>query len=150
MIVKCIAIRNNLPAVVLPYDIDNPWKNDDDFVVIRAGYDEGNYTKKYSLTLDREYEVYGILIYGNSIRYLLSDDENMPCFFPSDLFLIKDRFLYYDWEITHYIIDKCQYVLMGYSALIENYASFRDLVDWSPNAIKKFLDYKATLTNYGR
>lgn len=43
---------------------------------------------KFDITPNSEYEVYGMCIWRKMLMYLLCDDYNLPCFYPSELFQV--------------------------------------------------------------
>ena len=140
MTLKCMINRGSYPPLVVPYDINKDFEGEN-FVVSKDWYTIDATISGYALTPKREYQVYGVLI-SDDVRYLVADDNNIPCFFPSDLFSVVENYICFDWQLTKFNVDDKQYVLLGYSQLTKNYEGFRDLLDQSPVAIRDFLDYK--------
>ena len=144
MILKCITNKGSYPPLVVPYDINKDFEGEN-FVVSKDWYTIDATIVGYTLTQGREYQVYGILISNDDIRYLVADDNNIPCFFPSGLFSVVENYICFDWQLTKYNIDNQQYILIGYSRLTSGYEDFRDLIGLDPAAIRKFIEYKDSI-----
>lgn len=101
------------------------------------------------MSVSREYTVYGMLFYKNELRYLIADD-NMPGFFPAELFEITERYILFDWELNEFTIDSEKLYVMGYTELISSYPRLRDLIDRDGCAVRDFCEYKESLETWSR
>ena len=104
MTVRCNKTYGDFPSLVLPRDINQPLSNHN-FVASSEWYTISDTLSGYSISEDKEYKVYGILIYEQLARYLLVDDNGIPSFFPSGLFSLFTGELEFDWKVCEYKID---------------------------------------------
>lgn len=139
MVIKCKKKTNNCDPLVLPRD-PSKIMCESNFVCSCEWYTIDSDLSGYNITIGKKYTVNGCLIFSNQIRYLISDDNNIPGFFPYDLFEIIESYIVYDWEINIYEINSKKLVVLGCSDLFSKYDYLIDLVDNDPKAIKKYLD----------
>ena len=67
------------------------------------------------------------------------DDDNMPGFFPSTIFMIENSLMYFDYECRKYQINNSELIIIGYSDLVNNYDEICDLMFLRESAIENFL-----------
>ena len=149
MTVQCIRNIGNFPALVLPFDCSQEI-SENNFVSSSEWYTIDSNCSGYCISLDKKYKVYGILIYDNMSRFLIQDDNNIPNFYPSQLFSLTDPSLFDPyWEYNCILIEKKECIVIGYSDLVRDYCHLRDLIDNKPDAIKQFLHHKEKLNSIG-
>jgi len=144
MVVKCIANRGNEGCLVVPFDYKKSF-SDENFETSKELYTISREISGYFITPQRKYTVFGLLIFCEKVRYLISDDNGLPNFFPSDLFEVFEPSILFDWEFRTFPVDGKLLTLIGYSDLVE-YDSFRDLIRHKPRAVESFLKYKTEVS----
>ena len=144
MIINCVKNTENSSPIVLPYDLSHEL-SDMNFISSREWYSIDSNVSGYKITLGKKYTVYGILFFKNEIRYLICNDDNVPGFFPSTLFEILENYILFDWGINSYQIEDEKILLIGYSDLIKDFEHLRDLIEYTPDAVRTFLEYKNSL-----
>lgn len=151
MKVRCLRNCGKYGPLVLPY-VYGESMSDLNFISSHEWYsiDSEPELSGYSLTISSEYTVYGMLFYKNELRYLIADDDNMPGFFPADLFEITERYVLLDWEMNVFTIDSEKLYVIGYTELVSNYSQLRDLIDGDSCAVRDFLEYKESLETWRR
>ena len=135
MILKCIMTQCNYPILVLPQTRNGY----EDYVSSSESFTIDSETFGYKLTENNFYKVYGILFYKEQIRFLIMDDDNMPGFFPSTIFMIENSLMYFDYECRKYQINNSELIIIGYSDLVNNYDEICDLMFLRESAIENFL-----------
>ena len=80
-------------------------------------------------------------VFEQLVRYLVADDDNLPCFIPSDVFRIQGNSVPFDWAAANYKLKNGNLFLLGYSPLSDNYAELTSLLRQTPDAVEHFLDY---------
>lgn len=56
--------------------------------------------ERYNITVDREYDVYGIVMYKGEIFFLVQNDDALLRLYNSRLFKITNNELFCEWGIT--------------------------------------------------
>jgi hypothetical protein len=142
MTIKCIVNKSNHDPIILPQNLSEQI-SDMNFVSSSEFFTVDSGMSGYRISLGKKYTVMGLIIFNNELRYLISDDNNIPGFFPSDLFEIADPNILFDWEINLFQIENQQLFVVGYTELAQNYAHLVGLIDSKKQEVKKYLDYKA-------
>lgn len=146
LIAECKLCAFNEIPLVLPRFKEQPIGNEN--YTVAMGYTVDNLITQYRVTVGLKYEVYGILVYKEQIRFLIQDDDNIPVFSPSELFLISDPKVFWDWKITQYSTMEGILLLIGYPAILDTFEDFVCLVERNNRAIEGFLDYKRFCEKY--
>lgn len=126
---------------MLPKDLSEKI-NDENFVSSSEFFTIDSDMSGYSISIGRKYTVMGLIFFHDELRYLISDDNNIPGFFPSDLFEIIDSYILFDWEINSFQIGSRQLVVIGYTELAQNYAHLIGLIDRKKQEIQSYLNIK--------
>lgn len=102
---------------------------------------EIGYTKKsiFDVVLGREYVVFALAVYRGVPLALLSDENDLPNWYPIDLFRIVDRQLPPDWLSAAFpqIDDGLQF-LVGYEQMITDSSHYDALLEREPSALQVF------------
>ncbi|WP_107670452.1 hypothetical protein [Cyanothece sp. BG0011] len=99
---------------------------------------------KFDITPNYEYEVYGMCIWRKILMYLLCDDYNLPCFYPSELFKVVQYELPTYWKFTTYDNDEYSAkAIWGYPELVDDDNHYIALQERDKAALKIFLDMKS-------
>ena len=98
----------------------------------------------FDITIDKEYDVFSILIYDNDIRCLIQNDSNIPEFHSIRMFDVINDELPFDLCIKKYYINGKLLTIIGYKEIIE-YSKLIDLIRLTPNSIEEFNAYKKIL-----
>ena len=147
MNVKCTNNRGTYPLLVLP--IDNTREIDEDnYVSSNEWYTIDSAISGYCLTIDKQYLVYGVMIYQNKMRFLVLNDQGNPYFMPSELFDNNEIAICWDWEESHFCVDKMDCKILTSPELISSYDDLVSLVSLDENAFRRFLDYKKYIDDY--
>ena len=144
MKIKCLRSYGRYEPLVLPY-VYGKSISDLNFIVSHEWHTIDSEVSGYSLSVSIEYTVYGLLFYRNELRYLIIDNNNIPGFFPADLFEIIEGYMQFDWEVNEFRIDSDRLFVIGYAELLSDYSKIRDLIDRNSSAIRAFLEYKESL-----
>ncbi|MGL1931005.1 MAG: hypothetical protein OCC45_04490 [Desulfotalea sp.] len=107
----------------------------------RTDSKEGNLppAKHNQLTLNKIYEVYGMISVRGRIRYLLLTDFNTTTFFSADLFIVTDSFLPLNWHYKFLGHNEYEIVaIWGYYELVYSGEHFNGLVDQNPSDFEIF------------
>lgn len=124
MKVKCIANKGkSLPKKLL----------DGDYLV----------TSEFDLIINQIYMVYGIMSWKGIINYLTLDKyENLPVWFPAELFTVIDNTLPMEWYFKYFGINCDINFLCGYKELVNDQKHYIDLIEREGSAIKIFIERK--------
>ena len=147
MIVKCVANQGVFNPIVLPKDPLLPIGNVN--CVISSEYCTIDAHKLgYSITVERDYCVYGMFTYRHELRYLIIDDNGLPGFLPADLFIVTNSRLPYDlcYKEYHLCGEKCQ--LIACEKLTQSYDALLDFLETKGDSISDFLDYKKNVEEW--
>ena len=147
MKVKYTKTNLKYPPLVIPRDILCA-ASDDNFVASTEYLSPNGTIAGYNLSVGEEYLVYGILVTEGQIRYLICDKDNEPAFFPAQLFSITNSMIMFDWEFNIYQWSDGECAVWGDSSFAKDYHYFVDLINKTPRAMQRFLDYKATIESY--
>lgn len=141
MIIKCISNKSNKGALILPIkNIDQ--SQDDAYAISSEWHTLNSEVSGYNISIDSKYFVAGIINWNNEVRYLISDDNGIPGFFPAELFQIYNSFIMFDWEINIFNIKQKQLLVIGYTQLAHDYNHLIGLVDMKSDDVKIFLNNK--------
>ena len=144
MLSICINNIGDFPMLTLPKSLSD-CKDKNEYVVSNEWFTIDSTHSGYNITIGREYTVYGILMYNDTIRYLIFNDDNIPCFFHSDLFSVLDNDIMWDWKIQRYSINDKNCLLLAYPQLTESYSNLIGIITGNPINIKQLLEYKDKL-----
>lgn len=99
---------------------------------------------EYDIEMNKEYTVYGIMKYNDTIYYLIIGEYNMvPQWFPSDLFEIMDNRKPFNWIYSDKIENNQNInYIESYEKLSKDYDHMTNLIDMNSNDIKIFLKEK--------
>lgn len=105
-------------------------------------------TSKFPVKLHENYIVYAQAIYSDVLQYLLiGSDENLPSWYPAELFEILDPLLYYE---QYFSCKPNQLIsaIWGFKEIVfdENY--FFDLIERKDDAIRIFLKRKFEIEEF--
>lgn len=137
---KCINDKGSYPALTIPEDGTKCVSNSN-YVSSHEWYTIDGEMVGYPLSVENIYKVYAILFVGDSCRFLVFDNDNLPQFYPSELFECVETSLPIDCHFISYKVYDATFILIG-PDFVNNYRSFVDLVDLAPNAVSKLIEYK--------
>lgn len=123
--------------------------NDSNFIASAEWHTINSKEVGFSISIEKEYYVYGILQYQNQIRFLLMDDNNMPGFFPSILFNIKQGDIPTGWVVKKHEIGDGDMIITTDPMLIDSYEDLKSIIEYKNAAIEAILDYKRFVLEYG-
>lgn len=147
MTVVCRFNQGSFPPLVLPRSIHHEIC-DDNCIVSSEWYTIDSELSGYSISIEKEYEVFGILVYKGQTRYLIEDDNCNLGFFPGELFSIVNKDLFFDWKVCNYSFTDSSILIIGYSELCESYSNLISLLDESKDAISIFRENKDYAARY--
>jgi len=111
-------------------------------------------TITYPLSIQKEYDVYGIMLYDGHMQYLLIGEENLPSWYSSEFFEVVENILpfefYFDCKKnsrieTEYGYDFMIDAIWGYEELVKDETHIADLFERKDKAIRTFLKRKAEI-----
>ena len=145
---KAICKKNigKYPSLVLPEDSQNLLGNDN-YISSNDWYTINADVSGYCLTIEKTYLIYGVLRYDNQIRYLVADDQGIPCFMPENLFEITDSATW-EWEEKHFKLIESEISIFISNDLVSSYDDLISLLRLDDKAIKQFLKYKKFIEDY--
>ena len=123
--------------------------NDSNFIASAEWHTINSKEVGFSISVEKEYYVYGLLQYHNQSRFLLMDDNNMPGFFPSILFDIRQGDIPIGWIVKKYEIREEDLIITTDPMLIDSYEDLKSIVEYKDAAIRAMLDYKQFVQEYG-
>ncbi|MCK4261354.1 MAG: hypothetical protein KAX49_20455 [Halanaerobiales bacterium] len=106
---------------------------------------------QFNLEIGHEYFVYGISIWKNLMHYLISGkNENLPSWYPAELFDVSDSLLPFEWYFNHYAneVDCPLLAIWGYKELALDLKHYEGLIERESDAIKIFLMRKKEFEEY--
>jgi len=118
---------------------------DEDYYATESGYyyNVRDDEHVYDITIGKEYEVYGIMIFEGKIRYLVICDNTLtPNWITNDMFEIKDNRLPYNWCCNKFVSNNIEGTIIGYKELSNNYQHLLGLMSRKPDDMKIFLEEK--------
>lgn len=143
---KCICNNNKniikQEVFVIPYDIEKPI-NEENFVTFGYTASVGG-VERYNITVDREYDVYGIVMYKGEIYFLVQNDDALLRLYNFRLFKITYNELFCEWGMKQYYIGEDIFTIISFGYFIE-YNNFIKLLEDNKESIKVFLDYKNSM-----
>jgi hypothetical protein len=145
---KVICLNNvcSIPPLVLPRAANK--KLDSDNFTCYSGCTISHSIFGHDISVDKIYEVYGIMVYNGQTRYLIQDDRQIPVFCPSALFQINNTSVFWNWKVREFEIGNKKMLIISDDQFIDSYSKLIDLVDGKPSAVKSFLDSKKFMENY--
>jgi hypothetical protein len=145
MKVRCKKKSGYYQFVVIPYDFES----DHEDIASLEGATSDTGELEYDLTLENDYNTYGIVVLDGDIRYLLQDDHGDPGLFPSSLFEVLQSGIPLGWEIAEYHLREKTMLVIGYSDLVNQYSHLRGIILLQPDDIKIFLENKRKTMTIG-
>lgn len=120
-----------------------------------AGFSE--YTKNHMgcsietrlpLRIDEIYIVYGQMICRGMLQYLIKGtDENLPSWYPAEIFEIENTLLPFEWYFK-YQIDNEVSALWGFYELVNDEEFIDSLIEREEEAVKVFLKRKKEIDEF--
>jgi hypothetical protein len=97
----------------------------------------------FHIAIKEHYQVFAIACYKGAVLLLLSDDANLPNWYPIDLFSVEDGQLPSDWHCATYRNndDGLQF-LIGYQRLISDESHYDALLERETEAVEYFRHQK--------
>jgi hypothetical protein len=93
----------------------------------------------FSVSVDKEYEVFAMSLWRGAILILLADEHHLPNWFPMELFSLSAPCLPSDWSFVHSPTNKDGLqALWGYERLIIDVSHYEDLIERDPEALRHF------------
>jgi hypothetical protein len=93
----------------------------------------------FNVSIGREYAVYAIAVYGGSTLLLLSNDSDLPDWYPVGLFSISDARVPQDWYSASYL-GSGEYLqfLLGYERIVFDESHYDGLLERIPADLAAF------------
>ena len=98
----------------------------------------------YPVEINREYEIYGVLVDAHGLgKFLICDEASEPEWIPSELFRISDSTVRKDWHVS---IDLDAYIptKIGYSRLVNEIDHFEGIIEGNEDDLIFFFKTKET------
>ena len=98
----------------------------------------------FHVAIGREYTVFAIAVYRGATMLLLSDENDLPNWYPIDLFSVSDARVPQDWYSATYpgSGDALQ-CLLGYQRIVSDESHYDGLLERSPTDLDVFRMEKA-------
>lgn len=104
---------------------------------------------KYSTKIGEVYNVYGQHLYKGILSYLIIGTyENLPSWYPVELFEVVDPMLPLEWYYKFYGYDSVISSIWGYRELVLDENHHDDLLEREDEAIRIFLKRKKEIDEY--
>jgi hypothetical protein len=94
---------------------------------------------KLDLTIGKEYDVYALALFEESLTLQIIDDLNYPFWFPASLFEIVDRTVPNDWICL--LQNRSLRMVMGPEFIAKDEESYNSMVEIDLDAVKQFGNY---------
>lgn len=94
----------------------------------------------YHLTIDKEYQVYGISIYKSELNYLVMDETRKPNWYSVGCFELTNNQIPPDWFFKHFL-DNEEFLLnaiWGYQELVESQSHYEGILERDYDELVKF------------
>ncbi|WP_052344262.1 hypothetical protein [Bacillus ndiopicus] len=110
---------------------------------------EGNETTTIfnGISVGTIYSVYGTMIYGEGVYYLICDDFEMSNWYPADLFSVTSGLLPEQWYFNYFGQSENLSTIWGYYELVNDEKHFDGLGEQEPDEIDVFLKRKNEMYN---
>ncbi len=106
-------------------------------------------TTNYSVKIGEVYNVYGQHLYKGVLSYLIIGTyENLPSWYPVELFEIVDSILPLEWYYKFYGYDNDISSIWGYNELVLDAKHHDSLIEREDKAIRTFLKRKKEIDEY--
>ena len=93
----------------------------------------------FHVAIGKEYNVFAVAVYCGATLFLLSDDNDLPNWYPVELFMISDARVPHDWLCSVYPEnDGGLQFLLGYEQLITDDSQYDALIERVPSALEVF------------
>ena len=100
------------------------------------------------LEVDDVYIVYGQIIYRGILEYLIKGaNENLPSWYPAELFEVVDSQVHFEWYFRYDRDDEMSAV-WGFDELVHDREFIFDLIERKENAIRIFLKRKKEIDEF--
>jgi hypothetical protein len=104
---------------------------------------------KYPVKIGEVYNVYGQHLYKGVLSYLIVGTyENLPSWYPAELFEVVDPMLPLEWYYGFYGYDNLISSIWGYKELISDENHHDDLIEREVEAIQIFLKRKKEIDEF--
>ncbi|MCR8843765.1 phosphoribosylaminoimidazole synthetase [Paenibacillus sp. SC116] len=110
----------------------------------------GNTTEtKYSVKIDEIYTVYGKHLYKGVLSYLLLGTyENLPSWYPAELFEVTNSLLPLEWYYQFFGHENSVSAVWGYKELVAIESHHDDLIEREDEAVRIFLKRKKEIDEF--
>lgn len=95
-------------------------------------------TKYEGASMGQTYSVYGVIMYENSLKYLLFDAYGMPNWYPAEIFAVIDSRMPANWHFAFYGSDNSLTAIWGYEELVISETHYDELCEQEPTALSLF------------
>jgi hypothetical protein len=114
---------------------------------------ESDETRFTPLVVGGKYIVYGLMFMCKRVDYLVSPDDNGPCWMPGNLFDVLDSFLpdleiclvEKDFNYRRLFTEFGITGLLGYSELVNNYDHYEGILERNPIHLYRFFTHKKVM-----
>lgn len=139
MKVKCLTkdyITQTTPCFFNPHE---PPCDMDDFIPFST-FTTTETGVKYSVIVDAEYTVYGIMVHDNIMYYLISFEENQPPdWIPSCLFEVLENSIPYFWGIETSFVNNDEIMfIMSHYKIVNDFKHMIRLIQGNPLDFEEF------------
>jgi hypothetical protein len=95
----------------------------------------------FPVRIGKEYQVFALSVYKGAFLVLLSDEDNLPNWFPIDLFACSDPRLPSHWfcRVFPDSYDGLQ-ILIGYERLVTDELHYDGLLEREPGSLRSFAE----------
>lgn len=113
---------------------------------VREGYKR--LTNYQGIITKKQYNVYGIILVQESVKYLLFNDFEMANWYPVELFQVVDSQLPRNWCFQFFGYEEYGVsAIWGYREIVENEEHYTGLCEQEKNDIELFLKRKKEIDN---
>jgi hypothetical protein len=96
----------------------------------------------FDLIDGKTYPVYSISLWGNDLYVLLSDENDLPNWYPIELFSVCNSRIDSDWEFSCFPNDGHLRALWGYAQMINDENHYDALLERDADAVRIFVTEK--------
>lgn len=94
------------------------------------------------ISINKDYNIYGIVLYEEGLRYLIFDDYETPYWYPAELFNIIDNKVDVTWYYEFYGYEESVSAIWGYYELVFSKMHFDELAEQHQEAMDIFFKRK--------
>ncbi len=104
----------------------------------------GTDATEFPLIIGKKYTVFAICLWQGVLKYLIIGEQNLPMWYPSELFDVVEKTLPFEWYCD-IVVGQALEAIWGYKEMVYDNCHFDALQERDSKAVKIFLKRKAEI-----